>query len=239
MTGSDRVAIVVAELEQMILRDGLQPGERLPTERELSTRLQVSRSVVREAIKRLQSLGRVSSLQGSGTRVASPSGEQVAAGYRWLLQHSVLQLEQLAAVRMPLETAIAALAAEHRSFSHLDRLAMAQTKLLGGEPDLEMQVAADVEFHSILADATGNPIFQLILGPIQDLLIESRRRTIRHFSAQLAFDHHQRILEAVRDQRPDAARQAMADHLRTNAEHLARLDALAARPVDSVPSFPG
>lgn len=224
MTASDRVATVVAELEQMILRQGLEPGERLPTERELSAQLQVSRSVVREAIKRLQSLGRVSSLQGSGTRVASPSGEQVAAGYRWMFQHSDLRLEHLAAVRLPLETAIAALAAEHRTEDHLARLDDAQHRLACESNRLKPLIDADVDFHAVLAQATGNPIFQWILGPIQELLVESRRHTLSRFGAQLAHDHHARILEAVRARDSEAARQAMTTHLLTNAEHLARLD---------------
>lgn len=227
---SDRVAAVVAELEAMILKEGLEPGDRLPTERDLSKNLNVSRSVVREAIKRLQSLGRISSLQGSGTRVASPSGEQVAAGYRWLFQHTDLRLDQLAAVRIPLETTIAALAAEHRTEEHLERLREAQTRLGADSRGLKSFVAADVDFHAVLAEATGNPFFQIILGPIQELLVESRRRTISHYGAKLAHDHHERILAAVEAKRPQAAHKAMADHLQASADHLAELNDL---PVQS------
>lgn len=233
MSAPDRVAAVVAELERMILAEGLEPGDRLPTERELSTRLEVSRSVVREAIKRLQSLGRVTSLQGSGTRVASPSGEQVAAGYRWLFQHTDLKLEHLAAVRIPLETTIAALAAENRTEEQLARLEAAQTRLADESRSLKGQVEADVDFHAILAEATRNPIFQMILGPIQELLVESRRRTISRFGAKLAYEHHEKILAAIREQLPEAAFRAMTDHLQTNAQHLAKLDAIAEPETDS------
>ena len=223
MAVPDRVAAVVAELEKMILNEGLEPGDRLPTERDLSTRLDVSRSVVREAIKRLQSIGRVTSLQGSGTRVASPSGEQVTAGYRWLFQHTELRLEHLAAVRIPLETAIAALAAEHRTDEHLLRLEQAQARLKDETRSLKSAIEADATFHAILAEATGNPIFQMILGPIQELLIESRRRTISRYGASLAHEHHQKILAAVKSRQPELAYRAMADHLQTNASHLAEL----------------
>ena len=221
----DRVDAVVAELEKMILKEGLEPGDRLPTERDLSSQLDVSRSVVREGIKRLQSLGRVVSLQGSGTRVASPSGEQVAAGYRWLFQHADLRLEHLAAVRIPLETTIAALAAEHRTNAHLVRLEQAQLRLSDESRSLKSAVEADANFHAILAEATGNPIFQMILGPIQELLFESRRRTISRYGAMLGYNHHQRILAAVRAQQPQQAYQAMADHLQINATQLAELNA--------------
>ncbi len=225
MAVPDRVDAVVAELEKKILKEGLEPGDRLPTERDLSSQLEVSRSVVREAIKRLQSLGRVISLQGSGTRVASPSGEQVAAGYRWLFQHTGLRLEHLAAVRIPLETTIAALAAEHRTNSHLARLEQAQVRLADQSRSLKSAIEADANFHAILAEATGNPIFQMILGPIQELLFESRRRTISRYGAMLGYDHHQKILAAVRAQQPQQAYQAMAHHLQMNATHLAEWDA--------------
>lgn len=224
MTVLDRVAAVVAELEQMILRQGLNPGDRLPTERELSSQLKVSRSVVREAIKRLQSLGRVTSLQGSGTRVASPSGQQVVAGYRWLFQHADLRLEHLGAVRLPLETTIAALAAEHRTDEHVERLQVAQSILGDASRGLESLVQADVDFHAILADATGNPIFQMILGPIQELLFESRRRTISKFGAVLAHSHHEQILNAIRGRQSEQAARAMETHLRLNTVHLTQLD---------------
>ncbi len=225
MAAPDRVAAVVSELEGMILKEGLGPGDRLPTERDLSAKLNVSRSVVREAIKRLQSIGRVTSLQGSGTRVAAPSGEQVTAGYRWLFRHTDLRLEHLGTVRIPLETTIAALAAQHRTEEQLERLTAAQSVLGDETRSLKSLVDADVEFHAILAEATGNPIFQMILGPIQELLVESRRRTISRFGARLAHEHHQRILNAVKDQRPQAASRAMAEHLRLNAEHLTQLEA--------------
>lgn len=223
MSTPDRVAAVVDELERMILREGLGPGDRLPTERELAATLTVSRSVVREAIKRLQSLGRVNSLQGSGTRVASPSGEQVAAGYRWLFRHTDLRLEHLGTVRLPLETTIAALAAQHRTDEQIERLAAAQTILGDESRSLKTLVDADVEFHAILAEATGNPLFQMILGPIQELLVESRRRTLSRFGARLAHKHHEKILTAIKTQRPQVASKAMAEHLQTNVVHLSQL----------------
>ena len=80
-----------------------------------------------------------------------------------------------------------------------------------------------MRFHSILAEATGNPIFQIILAPIQELLIESRRRTLGKYGAQLAHDHHAKILKAVEERDPAAARKAMQFHIAANTQHLANL----------------
>jgi GntR family transcriptional repressor for pyruvate dehydrogenase complex len=220
MPQADRVSEVVRYLENRILSGKLVPGDLLPSEREISADMDVSRSVVREAIGRLASLGLVRSVQGSGTRVEPPSGRPIAAGYRRLLNHGEFNLAHLAAVRLPLETAIASLAARHRSEDHLARLAQAQAELANPNGSLEAHVRADLDFHAILAEASGNPLFGLVLSPIQELLIESRRRTLGQHGAQLAHTHHAAILTAVHAQDAAAAARAMQAHLEANFQHL-------------------
>ena len=155
--------------------------------------------------------------------MAAPSGKQVTAGYEWLLKHQSIRLSDLAEVRLPLETAIVEQAALHRTEGHLAALAAAQEVLRSKHKTLEEQIAADLEFHGILASATGNPIYALVLRPIQELLIESRRRTLGQFGAQLAYDHHEKILAAVQNQDPRAAVEAMRFHLEVNRDHLAHM----------------
>jgi DNA-binding FadR family transcriptional regulator len=220
MAAIDQPSRIAEQLEHDIVTGKLAPGDLLPSERDISARLGVSRNVVREALGRLASLGLVSRVHGSGTRVEAPSGRDLVLGYRRLLQQSELRLEDLSAVRLPLETAMAALAARNRSDADLERLDKAQRVLGNPRRTLEAHVAADVEFHAALADATGNPFFRIVLGPIQQLLIESRRRTLSRYGADLAFDHHARILDAVRAGDDAAAEQAMRVHLETNYQHL-------------------
>ena len=169
----------------------------------------VSRSVVREALGRLASLGLVRSLHGSGTRVEAPSGKLVATGYQILLKRGEVRLSDVAAVRLPLETAIAAEAARRRNDDHLARLAEAQAALANPRGGLEAHVKSDLAFHAVLAEATGNPLFGMVLAPIQELLIETRRRTLGRHGAALAHDHHALILDAVRAGDPAAAERAM------------------------------
>lgn len=220
MSRVDRVSEVVQALEDKIFQGGLAPGDPLPSERDISAQMGVSRTVVREAIGRLASLGLVRSVHGSGTRVEAPTGRQISVGFERLLRWSECRLEDLAAVRLPLETAIAASAANHRSEAHLALLDETQRTL--GDPDqsLKAHVKADLEFHAILAEATGNPIFQMVLSPIQELLIESRRQTLGKHGSELAHDHHARILAAVRQGDPDLASEEMRRHIQTNFQHL-------------------
>jgi DNA-binding FadR family transcriptional regulator len=230
MARADRVSEVVQYIEEAILSGKLAPGDALPSERDISAEIGVSRSVVREAIGRLSSLGLVRSVHGSGTRVEAPSDKPITAGYRRLLRQGEVDLGHLAAVRLPLETTIAALAARHRTAEHLERLVRTQEVLGNPRRSLEAHVQADLEFHAILAEASGNPLFGIVLAPIQELLIESRRRTLGRHGAELAHGHHAAILEAIAAGDAGAATRAMHTHILTNFEHLAGEAALATTP---------
>jgi GntR family transcriptional repressor for pyruvate dehydrogenase complex len=223
MTRSDRVSEVAGRLERAILAGELGPGDLLPSEREISARLQVSRSVVREALGRLASLGLVRSVHGSGTRVEAPSTRPVTVGYRRLLRRADVHLDDLSAVRLPLETTIAALAAGRRTDQHLTRLHKTQKVLANPRSGLERQIRADLEFHATLADAAGNPLFGVVLAPIQELLIESRRRILGRYGAEIAYQHHARILAAVEAGDAAAAAAAMREHIETNVQPLSRV----------------
>lgn len=207
-------------LEEQILAGELKPGSRLPSERAISAEMGVSRSVVREAIGRLAALGLVRSVHGSGTRVLAPSGRLIEVGLHQLLGYGPVRLHHLAEMRLPLETAMAEAAARHRTAEHLTALDQTQQILANSRRPLEAHARADLTFHAILAEASGNPLFALVLTPIQELLIESRRRTLGRYGVELAFRHHARILDAVRDQDPVRAAAAMREHLKANLQHL-------------------
>jgi DNA-binding FadR family transcriptional regulator len=226
-----RVSEITRHIERSIVSGERVVGDFLPAERVLCEQLGVSRSVVREALGRLSSLGLVESRHGSGTRVASPSGRDISVGYERLMRSSDAPLEDLAVVRLPLETTIAALAATNRSDAHLARLQATQRALGNPRKSLAAHVKADSQFHAILAEATGNRFLPLVLSPIHDLLIESRLKTLGRYGAALACAHHARILEAVRDRDPGEAALAMREHLTVNSRHLQELSRqIAARP---------
>jgi GntR family transcriptional repressor for pyruvate dehydrogenase complex len=215
---AERIAEITVHLERLILSGELKADDRLPPERDLAEQWQVSRSVVREAIGRLAGLGLVRSRQGSGTRIVAPDGSGQRLNYQWMLNQGVLRLDQLSDARLPLETTIAALAAERRTAEHVRQLQAAQHALGNPKNTLKAHVDADMRFHAFLAEATGNPIFQ-------ELLIEGRRRTLGRYGTTLAFEHHAKILAAVKRRNVEAAREAMRVHIAANSQHLAEFAA--------------
>ncbi len=219
-TERDNVAQVAQHFQNAILRGKLAPGDRLPSERTISARMKVSRSVVREALGRLASLGLVTIRHGSATRVQVPSGQPVKIGMQQLLSRPDFTLEYLAEIRLPLETEMAALAARNRRAEHLDQLEQTQRILGDRHQSLDASIAADIAFHATLAEASGNPLFALVLEPFHQLLIATRRRTMGRYGTSFAYEHHNRILDAVRKQHSERAAHWMRVHLETSVRQL-------------------
>ena len=210
---ADRVAQVVDHLEKKIFSGELEPGDLLPAERELSAELGVSRSVVREALGKLDSLGLVQRRQGSGTRVAPPSKIPVLKGFQRIFQAGDIDLNDLTEARLPLEITMARLAAQRRSEGHIRRLEEQQAILENEQEDIESHLRADEAFHAILADATGNPMFGMLLESVQHLRHEPYRKHYDHYQLRQAHAEHQAVLQAIRDGDANAAEAAVRAHL--------------------------
>ena len=129
-----------------------------------------------------------------------------------LLQRSRMTLLQLTEVRRPLESAIAGLAAERVSDAQVVDL-QAAIDDLEQATGLKDRVDADICFHELLAEATGNPVFSVLLKTLGGLLVESRRRTIKAAGPEPAIVGHREILAAVERHDPRAAEAAMRRHL--------------------------
>ena len=211
---SDQVA---EQLSAEIKQGRLAPGDKLPTEARLVEQFQVSRTVVREAVSRLKSLGLVDSRQGSGVFV---SAQQPFAPLNFEARHAASQeaVIQMVEVRRALEAEVAALAAERRSASDLQAIeqavqALDQAVLSGGDG-----VAEDVNFHRAIAQATRNPFLiqtlqylsQFLHGATQVTRANEARRL--DFAAQVQAEH-QAILSAIVAGNADQARQAAAAHM--------------------------
>jgi GntR family transcriptional regulator, transcriptional repressor for pyruvate dehydrogenase complex len=227
MSHLERVAQITAQLERSIRSGELAPGDRLPSERQFSARFGVSRGVIREALGCLAGQGLVKSYRGSGTRVTPPDSRLVTAGLSRLIGQMDHRLEDLCAVRLVIEPAIAAMAAIHRAEEHLDRMEKTQAIFRNPRRSLETYVQADMVFHASLADASGNPIFVIILEPIRELLRESLRQTMRHCALQFISEPHGKVLDAVRARAPERTLSALRQQI--SEPHGKILDAVRAR----------
>jgi GntR family transcriptional repressor for pyruvate dehydrogenase complex len=217
---------VLSELRRAIEQGLLRPGDQLPSERELSEQLSVSRSTVREAIQLLEALGVVEVRHGSGTFVrARPDADTVRLEWREWTRTQSSRVHDLLEVRVGLEAFAAELAAVRRTPAQLEQLESSLDEMASvvDVGDIPMLVQVDVSFHSNLYRATGN-------APLVELLDEIGRGLLRERAAtwdvpgrpQRSLAQHRAIVEAIRGGNPLAARQALVAHLHSIQEELDR-----------------
>ncbi len=208
----DLVTRTVDAMIEKIMAEGLGPDHTLPSQGELSEEFGVSRSVVREAMRVLQARGFVDVSQGSRPRVMPATPDVVIESLSTFVRRSDFSLLQLWEMRTPLEAEIAMLAARRITPDKLAEL-KASVVALREAADLEAQTDADIWFHRVLAEASGNPLFGIVLDVLADQLRASRRQTLVRSGVSMALGYHQRILNAVEARDTAAARQEMLSHM--------------------------
>lgn len=212
------------------IREGrLNAGDKLPTEAVLMDEFEVSRTVVREAISKLQAAGLVETRHGIGTFVLG-LGEggafRIAPEQMATLNDVVAVLE----LRIGVETEAAALAAQRRTAAQLTLMRAALRAFAEAAAAGRDAVAADFQFHLEIARATGNPHYEQLmatlgapsiprarLASLTDTDPAERQAYLLKVNAE-----HDNILEAIAAQDADAARAAMRTHLANSRERRRR-----------------
>lgn len=220
--GSERPSYeaVAGKIADLIKRQGLRPGDRLPTERELSTRLEVSRAVVRDAVKILGAAGLVQSRHGSGVYVTGEPQPFASATIDISMPIDPEHITNLYRFRRTIEEEAAGLAAEQITLKELRALEQAEALHRSGALELDSQRfrEGDIGFHQGIADSTKNQFFRSAVAStlkLQNWAVDiSLSRTPG--SLITAADEHEAILEAIREGNATRARQAMKAHLESS-----------------------
>ncbi len=231
----ERTPLITTVMDRIrgLIDAGLEPGSKLPSERQLQERLGVGRSTVREALRALEALGLIEMRQGHGAFVREqadrvPNGPSKPFGEDWS------QLGRVVEARLAIETYAASLAALRRTDSALARMreqldAFAAAREAG---NLRGLILADVGFHNIIAD-TASPVLASCLDSIGVLVINSRQMSLSRASRLgQVMEKHRRIYDAIAGQEADKASAAMTDHLLDFISELGFTVSLMAPPAD-------
>jgi GntR family transcriptional regulator, transcriptional repressor for pyruvate dehydrogenase complex len=225
---------LVDSLGDRIRAGQLQAGDKLPTEAAIMGEFDVSRTVVREAISKLQAAGLVETRHGIGTFVLGPGDGpsfKITPEQFSTLQDVIAVLE----LRIGLETEAAGLAAQRRSEANLASLRKALDAVIAAVEAGEDSVAADFQFHLEIARATHNSHFADLMATLGAQIIprarleptadmnEERLAYMRRVNAE-----HESILDAIARQDAEAARAAMRTHLSNSRERRRRAQAQSA-----------
>jgi len=206
---------IVQQVEDSILKGQLKPGDQLPAERDLAQRFGVSRTAVREAVKTLREKGLVEAYSGRGTFVTNGTSFAVRQSLDLMIRTNKQEgSANLSGLRLVLEPEIAGLAAEHMEEQLLTTMREAVAEMDRNLHDPDAYVEADLDFHLALAEAADNPLILSLLDSIVGLLREQRSRIFNvDGGPERGQFHHKRILAAVEQRNPEAAREAMRAHL--------------------------
>lgn len=236
-----RVSLADNVLKQMLdrIRSGQwTPGTTIPSQRKLVAEFGVSGVPLREALSMMKTLGILEISQGRKSVVRRLDTEVLQQLFPLAICLEGRQsFDQICELRLALEPRTAALAAERRSQEDLDALTKMKDQLRnyhveGGEPFFD----ADLAFHVRVAEATGNPLFPLLLKAVSGFVThaqtigcsQSIERRLR------AVWSHESILDAIAEHDPQRAYVEMEAHLRYNATHYFQDEAQVAAPIDAV-----
>jgi GntR family transcriptional repressor for pyruvate dehydrogenase complex len=217
-TGNNISQEVVTRLRDMIHRGDIKAGEKLPPERDLASLLNVSRPTLRVGIRSLVAIGVLRSKQGAGTFVVGNDGPPSLDGNQLKLLVSLrgFTSAEMFEARLALEMAVAGLAAERATPETMASLAEELAGIFASIDDPEQFLIHDMNFHQLVATASGNRILTSLMNMVTTILYDVRSKTVKRArdlkeSAQM----HRVIYKAIRGKDVEAARSAMRDHLLT------------------------
>jgi DNA-binding FadR family transcriptional regulator len=217
MAPRGRLADHVAQrLERLILEGHVQPGEKLPTQAQLCEQLNVSRTVVREAMQMLVSKGLLDMQRGTGTTVRPVSHDALASSLSRFLERrdGKVVLRDLHQVRCILELATARLAARYATPADIVELRQIVSEMDRLCSDRQAFARRDADFHRKVAEATQNSLLVALIDSIRDLLQDYILSTLPHVEiSRDVLPRHRRILQRVEAGDQAGARQAMWEHM--------------------------
>jgi GntR family transcriptional regulator, transcriptional repressor for pyruvate dehydrogenase complex len=222
-----RISADIVEQIKRAIRDGrLAPGDQLPSERELTKTLAVSRVSVRDALRMLEAYGLVEVRVGArgGAFVTAPAPRLVGEGMANMLLLASVSPSEVTELRLFFELALLPLACERRDEEDLAALEAVCDR---GEASLQAgsyDVTLSAEFHTRLARCTHNTAIALFAESFQGQLLESLRHAQRVAPelGETGLREHRELVAAVRERDAEGARTVMAQHLRRTAQRVGR-----------------
>ncbi len=225
--------IIIERIRTAILEGKLQPGDRLPPEKQLGEQFKVSRQTLRESIRALEHLGLIVMRKGNGggAFIAEVEERVVTQNLANYLYFKNLTIENLSELRRMMEPHAAGCAARQISAQDLEKLKKINSV---ARTNFDLQNWSEVtrnemDFHRLIAHQTNNPIFILILDFVETLLEDFKNilKPDEEFIKSVLVSHEE-IYEAILRGDTEAASRTMLDHVEKVEQHLAKLKKLQA-----------
>lgn len=214
---------IVGRLVGLIVEGGLKAGDKLPSERELMTRLSVGRSSLREAIKVLSAVGVVEVSVGEGMFVGRGETSILTKPLTWGLLLGEHSTREVVEARRIVEVELAGLAAERATPEEIEAIRKHLEALHASQDDAEGYTTRDLEFHLAVGRAAHNSVLFQVLDTLRHIVRAWMEKvTIEYFEGKPhpSFNDHVVIYDAIRTHDVAGARQAMEVHLEAGGSRL-------------------
>jgi GntR family transcriptional regulator, transcriptional repressor for pyruvate dehydrogenase complex len=204
---------LVRQIRAWAVRGVVKPGERLPPERNLAAALNVSRSVLRQALKALQVMGLLEMKQGSGNYLSASADRILREPIDLLMPLQGVSFAELFEARRSMEAEAASCAATRASAEELEKVRhqLDQMRLCLRRPDVYFR--HDVEFHRAIARSSGNSVFVWFLELVTKVLNDAWLAKAREGDQDRTVLEHEAIFHALYRRNPEEARRATLAHL--------------------------
>lgn len=220
---SNPVDLIINQIRELIINGQVKPGDKLPPERKLAERLEVSRNQVREAISKLQVYGIVKVLPQSGTIVNGIGIVALEGLLSDILRIDKTDFASLVDTRILLEKEAARLAAINRTGDDLVQLSMALDKYEKKLQEGDVAIEEDLLFHLKIAEASKNSVLKSLMMIITPDIVKSftNLKVCDDTNNKKTIEEHREILEMISERNPQGAVDAMGLHL-ADVEHFSK-----------------
>ncbi|ANU15285.1 FadR/GntR family transcriptional regulator [Planococcus halocryophilus] len=211
--------LIVEQINLLCLEKNLQPGDRLPSERDLASLLGVSRNSIREALKNLESKEFIEIRQGGGSFRAASKRDLLGNELRTHIDKAkAILIDEMLELRRAFEVEAAFLAAQRATPENLEAIKNVLIQMADAKNDPEKGVQADLDFHLQVAYATKNQLLIDLMATLAMRMEENIRETRKHrftdFNRhQDTLYEHEEIYDAIASQNSDLAKKLMSQHI--------------------------
>ena len=209
----DVTQLLILRFQQMLGDGVLTPGARLPSERELATHFQVARSSLRQALKVLEIMGVITQKVGDGSYLNRDASSVLAVPMEFLFLLDDTSVQELTELRLLMEPALAAKAAERANSDDIARLRQSITDLEHSERDRVKLVASDLLFHRAIFEASGNRLTGRLFHTIHRAMLNMIMVTSQLVDLEHTVAFHKPILAAIEQRDAALASRLMTAHL--------------------------
>ncbi|MGB7911189.1 MAG: FadR/GntR family transcriptional regulator [Desulfobaccales bacterium] len=212
-------AKIVAQIKAMVAEGNLQPGDKLPPEREFAPILGISRTPLREALKVLAAMGLVKSIHGKGVFIEHQSNvSDLSSLTSLILPSDPEMISDIFQIRKVMEQLAVELAVQRCNVDEIEKLTLEVEDIRKSTNNSMFSLIKfyehDYRFHVLLAKATHNALIESIMKTVMRHCAECRRRTLRkEYRPYSSIDEHLKIVEAISKRDLESARKAITEHI--------------------------